>query len=464
MFITAKEKNNKCLLIDKLFVTEYLPFAPENCVKAYILGLAATDDADNSLASISEKLDLTADETLDCFRYWEEQGLITLTLDPEPRVEYKEVASASAKVRTFSKAKYKAFNEQLQAMLPARAIMPNEYNEYYNAMETLHIEPEAMLTVIAYCVRQKGESIGWRYVLTVARNLAAEGYTSYERISERLNELDDSIRGMGAILKALGSKRAPDIEDKRLFLKWTKTMGFAADTIQTVAKTMKKGGVEQLDRKLVRYYESHAFSLQEITVYEETREKVFSLTAQILKVLGKYYERLDYIIETYTMKWLGFGFEDKALIKIADFCFKKSYRDLETMDGVVADFYRRGLLTEQDVSARLAEAENADAKIRRVLEKAGIKRSVNSWDRDCYRTWTFSWQMPEEVIMYAAEISAGKGMAYIGGILANWNNRGIKTVEAAKKSGADSIPAVANAVTKKSVDELNALFSDAEEV
>lgn len=113
-------------------------------------------------------------------------------------------------------------------MLPCRNILPNEYNEYYSIMEAMHIEPSAMLAVIAYSIRQKGEDVNYAYILAVARNLAHQGCLTYERVNEQLSEFDLYDKDLLAVLKSLGSKKSPTIDDKHLFKKWTKTMGLYA--------------------------------------------------------------------------------------------------------------------------------------------------------------------------------------------------------------------------------------------
>ncbi|MCL2675694.1 MAG: DnaD domain protein [Firmicutes bacterium] len=449
----AKAQNQK-LTLDSLFVTDYLPYAPETCVKVYLMGLNLTVNPDNSPEMIAAALNIKPDEVLSAFKYWEDQGIVSMLSLSPPLVEYKEIESVRKRILTYSKAKYKAFNDQLHAMLPGRVFLPAEYNEYYAAIETLHVEPEAMLAVIAYCVRLKGDTIGYPYILTVARNLAAEGCLTFERINERLSEFDLYDGEIKAIIKALGQRRKPDVYDKRCYVKWTKSLGFAAETIVQVAKGIKKGSIERLDAALTRYYEKGALTAYEIEQYETARERCVTLTAAIVRVLGKYYERLDYIIETYTQKWLDYGFSDDALVAIADYCFRNNRRDLESMDAEVTAFYQKGVTTVGGVDEIKAEAVAADIDIRKLLDAAGEQRSISAWDRDYYRTWTYSWKFSLPVVEYAASLARGKGMAYINGILNSWQAKGVSTVEEAKKAGAKSDSPSVSAPTTKTAEEL----------
>lgn len=466
----SKEKDKlRNVQLDNLFVTEYMPFAPENFVKVYIAGLSMAYSPDNDPDKLASLLGLDKSIIMDAFSYWHAQGVVNILSTDPPEIEFLEVKPLSAQIKKFSKAKYENFNNQLHAMLPHRSFLPSEYNEYYSIMEALHIEIDAMLAIIAYCVRLKGEDIGYAYILAVARNLAHQGATNFERVNEKLNELSLYQDELNAILKALGSKKTPDHNDSQLYIKWTKSLGFTPEVIVKVAKDLKKGGMERLDAKLTKYYENHVYSLEEIQAYNDNRDKMFALTKEINRILGIYIEQLDYTIETYVSKWCSFGFSDTALIMIAKYCYARDMRTLSAMDENVKKFYRQGLLTESAINSLISEAASINEDIARILSIAGLNRNVNSWDRDYYRTWTYSWQMPIDMIEYAASLAVGKGnvCAYINSVLASWREKKITSLEEAKKCSFDNRDKeTAASVTTKSAEELNALFAhiDPEEI
>ncbi len=461
----SKEKDlTRNVELDNLFITEYMPYAPENFVKVYIVGLTLAYTPENNIDQISVLLGLDKSSIMEAFEYWNEQGIVNVISSDPPEIEYLEVKPLSAQVKKFSKAKYESFNNQLHAMLPHRSFLPSEYNEYYSVMESLHIDIDAMLAIIAYCVRLKGENIGYPYILAVARNLAHEGATNFERVNEKLNELALYESELTAILKALGSKKSPDHNDSRMYVKWTKSLGFTPEVIVQVAKDLKKGGMERLDAKLTKYFENHVFSLEEIKAYNDNRDRMYALTKEINRILGIYIEQLDYTIETYTNKWLSFGFADDTLILIAKYCYAHDMRTLSVMDETVKKFYRQGLLSTASINSFISEAVSIDDEIKHILSLAGVNRNITSWDRDYYRTWTYSWKMPREVIEYAATLAANKGnaVAYINSILASWHEQNVSTVDDAKKCSFGEPKEKQNVVTAKSAEQLNALFAHLE--
>lgn len=457
---------NEKLRIDNAFVTDFMPFAPENYVKVYLYGLklACFGGVGDIEAEIAGKLNLEPGLVSEAFSYWANEGLVNILSTSPVAVEYLAVNKGTLALRKFSKTKYKDFNDQLHAMLPSRNILPNEYNEYYSIMEAMHIEPEAMLAIIAYCIRMKGQDVGYPYILAVARNLARQGCLTYDRVNEQLSEFDLYDKDVAAVLHSLGSKKAPAIDDKRMFAKWTKTLGFPTETVVQVAKSVKRGGMDRLDALLVKYYENHLFSMAEIDEFNRNRDRLYSLTKEINKRIGVYYEQLDFIIETYVTRWLGYGFTDETLLTIAEYCFRCNIRTLEGYNATVEKFYKQGLITADDIGEFLGEAVRRDADIREALEKAGVTRPVTSRDRDSYRTWTYSWKMDRDVVLYAASLAAGNAspVSYMNAILGGWHNAGVTSLEGAKKFGATRASAAretAATVTKTYTSEqLNAMF------
>jgi len=69
---------------------------------------------------------------------------------------------------------YSEFNAQLEAII-TRPITPTEFKQYYDFIETYHVEPDALTLVAKHCVDVKGPSVGYNYILTVAKRMAYDG-------------------------------------------------------------------------------------------------------------------------------------------------------------------------------------------------------------------------------------------------------------------------------------------------
>ncbi|MGN1162733.1 MAG: DnaD domain protein [Christensenellales bacterium] len=469
--------NNK-LELDNIFVNEFLPYAPEGTVKVYIYGLYMCSHAnahDNTLESFAKVLSMSEQDILDSFMYWQEQGLVQVLSTYPVSIKYMPLKNFINNSKKFNKDKYSAFNAQAQEIITGRMITPNEYTEYYTVIESFHIEPEALLMIMSYCVGLKGNNVGHAYITTVAKNWAQENITTTQKVEERLKEFELIGSDVADVFKALGSKRKPTHEDNELFTKWCKNLGFDKGTIIYVAKTSKKKNLrfsfEMLDGKLIKYYEMKLFGIKEIEDFENNRENMTTLAKEINRELGLYYENLDIIVENYICKWTNLGFEPDALKMLAKYCFSHSIRTLSGMDDLVAKMFKLGLVSFDALTQHITSLREIDSKIKEILENLGLSRLVNSFDRDFYSTWTNSWNMGEDLINYACSIAAGKSqpMQYMNKILSTWSQNGVKTLEQAKSQALPidhqqkSNPAAIKG-HNYSKEQLDSLFDSLEEI
>ncbi|MCQ2382187.1 MAG: DnaD domain protein [Clostridia bacterium] len=183
--------------ISNVFMEEHLPYANGDCVRVYLYGLYLCQNstsADNTIESMSSKLGISVANIKDAFEYWEKQNLVQI-LDTVPlEIKYLPITHNSAEIRELPKGQYDDFNTKAQSILDGRMITTTEFHEYYAFMESMHFEPEALLLVMKNCVQVKGFTVGYAYILTVAKNLAYEGLTTHSAVSAKfaINEQDQS--------------------------------------------------------------------------------------------------------------------------------------------------------------------------------------------------------------------------------------------------------------------------------
>lgn len=473
------------VLVDNVFINEFLPHAPESCVKVYLFGLYNCNNlnsSDNSLASFARILNLSEEDIESAFAYWESVGLVQVLNSSPVQVRYLPVKKSSAMFMKFNKDKYADFNVRVQDMLSGRMINPTEYNEYYYLMESMHIEPEALLKIVRYCVDLKGENVGYKYITTVAKNWAYSGITTAEKVDERLYEQEAVDSDLKLILKELGTKRAATVEEYELFLEWTDKLGFELESLIYLAKYVKKkrGGITRLDGLVNKFYAMRLMSVKEIEDYQAQEEYYYIVAKEVCKNLGVRYDNLEVVVETYISGWLQFGFELETLVLIAKQCFITGIKTLQGMNDKVNSFYKFGLITQESLENHLENNKKLDEQIVKVLEQLGILRYVNKFDRAFYNTWVFEWNTSEELLTYAISQSVGKvqPMQYLNKLLSVYHSKNIKDVESAQKENVSFISSFGggakNATTKTSKssakkrdyspEELNALFTSIEEV
>ena len=427
-------------VIDNVFLNEFLPGATGEDVKVYLYGLNLCSNPnveDNCLDTICKVLALTEEQVLKAFSYWQEMGLVQLVSTNPLEIKYLPIRAHSGSAKIRNKEKYSDFNKQMQMVISGRMLTPNEYNEYYSLIETYHFEPEALVMIARYCTSIKTNSIGYPYILAVARDFAKDGLKTQEAIDQKLMEQEQSSKEIKQVLDALGLKREADIDERNLYLKWTNSFGFTHGVVVTIAKTLKKkGGFAKLDSMLSKYFEQKLFTLEEITDYSDKRETLFESAKTISRTLGLYYQNLENVVDTYISDWFNKGFENDTLAYISNYCFKQSIRTLDGMNTVVQKFYKLGLITTKSIEQYIGSILQADEKIKELLDKTGLVRAVSSYDRDFYKTWTENWGFSHEQVLMVADACVGKTnpISYLNKLLADLHEQGVSVTEDVAKA------------------------------
>ncbi|MBO5954430.1 MAG: DnaD domain protein [Clostridia bacterium] len=430
-------------VIDNVFITDFLPKAPDLCVKAYLLGLCKcnqADDNENTLEYFAKTLEVCEEDVVSLFKYWEEEGLVQVLSTNPIEVRYLAITPSMGVVKKFKVDKYANFNIQAQELIGERMIMPNDYAEFYNLIENHHIQEDAMLAIIKYCVENKGFNLNPKYVIAVAKDWARENITTLEQVEEKITELGVVDDKMNLILTAMGTKRKVQLEDKELLNKWLNSFGFDLNVVIFVVKNLKnkkrKLDVNVLDENLTKYFEMKLMSVQEIENYENEKENLYLIAVAVNKELGIYYEDLTKEIDTYVVPWINMGFDVQTLKIIADNCFKSSIKTLEGYNNIINKLFRLGIVNVNSYLQYVNDNLAVDEKIKKVLNELNLTRNVNNMDRNFYSTWTESWGFADDIILYAANLSKDKSnaMQYLNKILSNWNTQGVKTLELAQKS------------------------------
>ncbi len=428
--------------VDNIFINDFLPYAPENAVKVYLYGLykcSSSSAYDNTIESFSKVLKLSEEEILEIYSYWENEGLVQVLNAVPVEIRYLPLKNVLNNTKKYNLSKYGNFSDKAQEIIEGRMISPAEYSEYFDTIETFHIEPEAFLMIMKYCVNTKGGNVGYPYIVAVAKNWAYDNVRTVGDVEDRLITYERNSDDMKLVLKAMGSKKNPTIEEKELFLKWTKELGFGLGVIIEIVKQKKsswKMTFEKLDEILMSYYEMKLMEINDILEYENNKTSLYKLAKSVAKELGLYYENVDSIVEKYISKWISMGFGEDAILKIAEYCFLNSVRKFEGMNNFVQKFYKLGLLNVQGLNEYFSDVLAEDEEIKEILKLLGTDRQVTSFDREFYKNWKYSWNISFELVKFGASLACGKtqAMRYLNGILANWNSQKIKTVEQAKQA------------------------------
>ena len=474
--------NSATISIDVKFLNDYVPIAPESCLKVYLYGLLKCQNSagyDNTIENFEENLGLSKEDVLNCFLYWQDQNLVQV-LETDPiEVRYLPTKDNLKNLKKIDNKKYASFVAELQDIISGRQINPNEFYKYIDFVETYHIQPCDFNMIVKYCVDKKGDNINCNYILTVAKVWADEGIRTAEKIEEKIESLTLLTSDINQVAKALKFKGNLSIEHQQMYEKWTKAYGFVLNNILLLSKKVstktKNFSFEMLDKLLGKYYELKLMSFAEMQEYEANKSNLITLAKEINKNLGIYYESVENEVETYIIPWLNKGFNEQSLLQIANFCFKSNIRTLEGMEQSVQKFHKLGLVSVSSIDNHLNEIIATDKQIKEYLNKLNIDRRVNSFDRSFYRTWTYTYKFSDEIINYALDLSVNKanGMQYANALLSDWYDKGLNTIEQIKNQAVQNTPKQSSGATFErksfasrtySEEEVNALFDNLDEI
>ena len=465
---------NDKTVVDNIFINNFLPEAPDLCVKVYLMGLSKCANSvapDNNLSNFANVLNVSEKDIVDAFSYWQDQGVVQIISTEPMEVRFMPLNSSLGSIKKYKIGKYTDFNVQVQEILSKRMLTPTEFSEYYNLIEKYHIEPEALVMIIKYCAGLKGENVSYPYITTVAKNWEKEGVHTCEDVENKITELGILDDKVALVLSALGTKRKVQLEDVQMLNRWLGELDFDLNTVIAVAKRLQlkkaKADINYLNNLLNKYYEMRLNSIIEIENYETEKDNMTSLARQVVKGLGLYYEDLTKVIDTYIVKWAQMGYGEQILVQISDYCFKNSIRTLDAYDRVVQKLYKLGIVSIDAFNEYLTELVAWDDKVRVILENLGIKRYINEFDREFYRTWTEVWGYDDEFINLATTLSMGKTnpMQYMNKILSSWKSKGVTNIEQAKANSNFGFETVqVKKSDKYTKEQLNSLFSNLDEV
>lgn len=467
----------KYTTIDNAFINEFMPNAPSDAVKVYLYGLYKCNNvAENSIDDFSATLNLSNDDIISSFLYWQELGLVQVLNTTPIEVRYLPTKNASYTKKLFNKDKYKQFNITAQEIISGRLITPNEYNEYYSLIESLNIEQDAFIMILKYCVNLKGDAVNYNYVITVAKNFAYQGIKTAQMLEERIKEQEKNSSDIKLILNALKIKRSANEIEYEKYLTWTRDYDFKVEVLVHLAKSIKSGGFNMLEYKVNKCYELKLNSIKEIDEYFENEKELYEIAKVVCKNIGVRYENLSVVVDTYISQWLNFGYTKETLEVLANYCFIKSVRSLDGLNTIINKFYKLGLIELESINDYINELNLVDEKIKDVLTKLGLDRNVINQDRNFYNTWVNDWNITEELLDYGISLSCDKyqPMQFLNKVLAKFHNLNIFNVEDAKnveinfgttlnknaKAKVDKQPTKSN----YSNEELNSLFSVLKEV
>lgn len=289
------KSNNEDLgqtLVENLFISHYMPSAPADHVKVYLLGLKYSQSYVNNMLSnetVAKTLKLSPDEVNAAWKYWAEQGIIRLypyTAAGEQdgfTVEYLNIKELmlNIKEKKENRGKYSPeriinarSNIYIREMfdhfrkLFGRELSPNELFVFLDWMDDFNFPPDVIRLLVEDCVSRDKKDMP--YLKQVAKNWFDAGIDSVEKAEQYNLRHKEKWQKYNKVLNYLRIGRQPTSAEEEMLNKWFYAFELSEEIVlkacELTAKTLKPS-FNYIDKILCEWHEKGFTTIPEIEAY-----------------------------------------------------------------------------------------------------------------------------------------------------------------------------------------------------
>lgn len=413
--------------IENMFLTEFLPAAPEQFLKVYLYArmLALHPELDAALADLASALRMDEDAVLDAMAYWEQQGLARRLSDRPPAYELLPVqGGASGMDRAYYE--YRDFNADLQALFPENLLHPAEFSRAVDWINVMGFSQDAVLLAVRHEIgqsRSKSPRPGPLFKRLDRKMLAwADRGAKTRAALERELSYSDAVRDTAArVVSRLGMKRPPSDDELAAVRRWLEEWRFTPEAVlDACAETTKARTptVAYLDAVLKSRHSGDA----------DLREE---LVAALKELDGGAAQPTPDELAKYA-RFRQLGFEADTVRLAAVQCHRKRKTRFEDLEWMLEEWQKLGLYTRQAAEAYVRDMGLRRERMRAVMKRCGLERATRMDDLDYLEAWRA--KLPDAVIDYAADCARGmhRPLLYMDRLIAEWAGEGVRTVEDAR--------------------------------
>ena len=259
--------------VENLFINEFLPDAPGDCVKVFLFGLMyAQYEQEIDSRTMALTLGMTEKDVNNAWKYWESKGLVSFIYDEESgqadvgfirqidlfygksaddirqNEEQPEQSEESAEAII-----ERLTNQQLREIflkyqdLTGRTVSRVEASKLTDAVKLYNIEPDVLDFAIDYCIGIDKYSVD--YICKVALRWTEEGardVAAVKQMIDRHSKRNDAYR---KVFAAMGFNRLPNPSDREIMDKWFDEMGCSLAEVLDACKAA--GGMREPNLRYV---------------------------------------------------------------------------------------------------------------------------------------------------------------------------------------------------------------------
>lgn len=289
------KSNNEDLgqtLVENLFISHYMPSAPANHVKVYLLGLKYSQSYVNNMLSndtVARTLKLSPEDVNAAWRYWAEQGIVKLYPYTSPgaeegfTIEYLNIKELMLNIKEKKEATGKYSPERIISArsnkyvrdmfdhfrkLFGRELSPNELFVFLDWMDDYNFTPEVMKLLVEDCISRDKKDMP--YLKQVAKNWFDAGIDSVEKAEQYNLRHKEKWQKYSKVLNFLRIGRQPTSVEEEMLQKWFYTFGYSEDIVlracELTSKTLKPS-FNYIDRILCEWHEKGLSTITDIDAH-----------------------------------------------------------------------------------------------------------------------------------------------------------------------------------------------------
>ncbi len=281
--------------VENVFINHYMPGAPGDYVKIYLLGLKSSCSQVNNCLSdetIAKTMGTSIEEVEKAWLYWAEQGIIRIIPSFEENIsaiEYLSIRELMLNIKGEDKKPGRHSvdriilarqNSEIREMFDyihktyGRELSQNEIYTFLDWLEDYKFPVKVVIMIIDYSYSRNIKDLP--YLKQVARNWYDAGVDSEEKALEYSNRHKEKWQKYNKVLNFLRIKRQPTVAEEKTLNKWFYEYSFSDDIIlkacELTVNTIKPS-ISYMDKILTDWYGKGLKTLREVENYQSKTDK-----------------------------------------------------------------------------------------------------------------------------------------------------------------------------------------------
>ncbi|MFA7573634.1 MAG: DnaD domain protein [Lutispora sp.] len=275
--------------VENIFINHYMPGAPGDYVKVYLLGLKCSYSHNNNYLSddiIAKTMNISLEDVKKAWQYWEAQGILRVIQSENTDsnvIEYMDIKelmlnikgketkpgknSVDRIVQARQNIKVKGMFDYIKK-ISGREPSQNEIFTYLDWIEDYGFPPEIVIMLIEDCYSRNKKDLP--YLKQVARNWFDAGIDSQEKAVSYANRHKEKWQKYSKVLNFLRIGRQPTAVEEDMLQKWFYEFCFSDEAIlracELTAKTLKPS-FSYIDKVLSEWNEKNIRTMDEIEAH-----------------------------------------------------------------------------------------------------------------------------------------------------------------------------------------------------